>query len=60
MLTKSIPGEHIAVIAGEAMDPRRTIKKTVKPVFWRMFTFFVVNIWLVGVSSSRPSHMTRC
>lgn len=42
-------GEHIAVIAGEAMDPRRTIKKTVKPVFWRMFTFFVVNIWLVGM-----------
>lgn len=30
-------------------DPRRTIKKTVRPVFWRMFTFFVVNIWLVGM-----------
>lgn len=42
-------GEHIAVIAGEAKDPRRTIKKTVRPVFWRMFTFFVVNIWLVGM-----------
>ncbi|KAL4875736.1 amino acid permease/ SLC12A domain-containing protein [Aspergillus karnatakaensis] len=42
-------GEHIAVIAGEVADPRRTIKKTVRPVFWRMFTFFVVNIWLVGM-----------
>ncbi|OKO96647.1 hypothetical protein PENSUB_10822 [Penicillium subrubescens] len=42
-------GEHIAVIAGEVADPRQTIKKTVRPVFWRMFTFFVVNIWLVGL-----------
>ncbi|KAJ5962952.1 hypothetical protein N7501_007893 [Penicillium viridicatum] len=42
-------GEHIAVIAGEVADPRRTIKKTVRPVFWRMFTFFVVNVWLVGM-----------
>lgn len=37
------------MIAGEVADPRRTIKKTVRPVFWRMFTFFVVNIWLVGM-----------
>ncbi|KAJ5758543.1 hypothetical protein N7520_005699 [Penicillium odoratum] len=42
-------GEHIAVIAGEVANPRQTIKKTVRPVFWRMFTFFVVNIWLVGM-----------
>ncbi|KAL4951019.1 amino acid permease/ SLC12A domain-containing protein [Aspergillus filifer] len=42
-------GEHIAVIAGEVASPRNTIKKTVRPVFWRMFTFFVVNIWLVGM-----------
>ncbi|KAJ5281795.1 Amino acid/polyamine transporter I [Penicillium angulare] len=42
-------GEHIAVIAGEIAKPRQTIKKTVRPVFWRMFTFFVVNIWLVGM-----------
>lgn len=45
----TLPGEHIAVIAGEVADPRHTIKKTVRPVFWRMFTFFVVNIWLVGM-----------
>lgn len=42
-------GEHIAVIAGEVANPRSTIKKTIRPVFWRMFTFFVVNIWLVGM-----------
>ncbi|KAL4745903.1 hypothetical protein BDW72DRAFT_198215 [Aspergillus terricola var. indicus] len=42
-------GEHIAVIAGEVASPRTTIRKTLRPVFWRMFTFFVVNIWLVGM-----------
>ncbi|KAJ5150102.1 Amino acid/polyamine transporter I [Penicillium atrosanguineum] len=49
-------GEHIAVIAGEVANPRSTIKKTVRPVFYRMFTFFVVNIWLVGmcISSEDP------
>lgn len=41
-------GEHIAIIAGEAKDPRKTIKATVYPIFWRMFAFFVFNIWLVG------------
>ena len=45
----TVSGEHIAVIAGEIANPRQTIKKTVRPVFWRMFTFFVVNIWLVGM-----------
>ncbi|KAK7524851.1 amino acid transporter [Phyllosticta citriasiana] len=42
-------GEHIAVMAGEANDPRETVKRSVRPLFWRMFTFFVVNIWLVGM-----------
>lgn len=37
------------MIAGEAADPRRTLKKTIRPVFWRMFMFFVLNIWLVGM-----------
>lgn len=37
------------MIAGEVANPRNTIKKTIRPVFWRMFTFFVVNIWLVGM-----------
>ncbi|KAK7730670.1 hypothetical protein SLS57_001500 [Botryosphaeria dothidea] len=42
-------GEHIAVMAGEAKDPRETVKRSVRPLFWRMFAFFVVNIWLVGM-----------
>ncbi|KAF2089928.1 amino acid transporter [Saccharata proteae CBS 121410] len=42
-------GEHIAVMAGEAKDPRETVKRAVRPLFWRMFAFFVVNIWLVGM-----------
>ncbi|KAI7488804.1 hypothetical protein KC351_g1746 [Hortaea werneckii] len=42
-------GEHIAVIAGEAKEPRKTVKSTIYPIFWRMFSFFVLNIWLVGM-----------
>ncbi|TVY35286.1 Amino-acid permease [Lachnellula subtilissima] len=45
-------GEHIAVIAGEAMTPRKTIKSTIRPLFWRMGSFFVLNIWLVGMCVS--------
>lgn len=44
-----LEGEHIAIIAGEAMNPRKTIKGTIKPVFWRMFSFFILNIWLLGM-----------
>ncbi|KAL4861451.1 amino acid permease/ SLC12A domain-containing protein [Aspergillus spectabilis] len=29
--------------------PRRTVKRSVSPLFWRMFLFYVVNIWLVGM-----------
>lgn len=35
--------------AGEMQDPRRTVKRSVQPLFWRMFLFYVVNIWLVGM-----------
>ncbi|KAL5330318.1 hypothetical protein ACEPPN_003845 [Leptodophora sp. 'Broadleaf-Isolate-01'] len=49
-------GEHIAIIAGEAISPRGTIKKTIYPIFWRMFTFFVVNIWLVGMCVPYNDH----
>jgi amino acid transporter len=38
------------------MTPRKTIKGTIRPLFWRMGTFFILNIWLVGmcVSSDDP------
>ncbi|KAI9731033.1 MAG: hypothetical protein M1834_005496 [Cirrosporium novae-zelandiae] len=38
---------YIAVCAGEMINPRRTIKKAIQPLFWRMVLFYVVNIWLV-------------
>ncbi|KAI0477219.1 amino acid permease/ SLC12A domain-containing protein [Xylariaceae sp. FL0804] len=41
--------QHIAMIAGEAKTPRKTIKSVVMPIFWRIFTFFILNIWLVGM-----------
>ncbi|KAK4939849.1 hypothetical protein LTR10_019916 [Elasticomyces elasticus] len=45
-------GEIIAVCAGEAANPRQAVKKSVRPLFWRMGSFFVVNIWLVGMCVS--------
>ncbi|CZR59171.1 uncharacterized protein PAC_09063 [Phialocephala subalpina] len=39
----------VAMTAGEMRDPRRTVKRSIKPLFYRSFTFFVVNIWLVGM-----------
>lgn len=47
--THRVLGEHIAIIAGEAIEPRKTVRKAVKPIYWRMVAFFVVNIWLVGM-----------
>ena len=41
--------QHIAIVAGEAAQPRQSIKAVVMPIFWRIFTFYVVNIWLVGM-----------
>ncbi|KAL4794092.1 amino acid permease/ SLC12A domain-containing protein [Aspergillus venezuelensis] len=39
----------VAITAGEMQDPRRTVKRSVNPLFWRMFLFYIVNIWLVGM-----------
>jgi yeast amino acid transporter len=54
-------GEIIAVCAGEAVNPREAVKKSVQPLFWRMGAFFVVNIWLVGmcVSPDNPKLLTE-
>lgn len=41
--------QHIAIIAGEAISPRKTVKSVVMPIFWRIFLFFILNIWLVGM-----------
>ncbi|GME36576.1 putative amino acid permease protein [Neofusicoccum parvum] len=39
----------LALTAGEMQQPRRTVKRSIGPLFWRMFLFYVVNIWLVGM-----------
>ncbi|PWN50577.1 amino acid transporter [Violaceomyces palustris] len=45
-------GEHIAVAAGEAKDPRRAVKKAVAPICLRMIMFFIVNIFLVTLNTA--------
>ncbi|KAL4937004.1 hypothetical protein BDV06DRAFT_227368 [Aspergillus oleicola] len=39
----------VAITAGEMKDPRSTVRRSVNPLFWRMFLFYIVNIWLVGM-----------
>lgn len=39
----------MAITAGEMKDPRRTVKRSVNPLFWRMFLFYIGNIWLAGM-----------
>ncbi|KAL4780065.1 amino acid permease/ SLC12A domain-containing protein [Aspergillus varians] len=39
----------VAITAGEMQDPRRTVKRSINPLFFRMFVFYIVNIWLVGM-----------
>ncbi|CZT21820.1 probable amino acid transporters [Ramularia collo-cygni] len=48
--------EMCVIAAGEAQDPRRNIPKAVRRVFWRILTFYVLAIFLVGlcVSSKDP------
>lgn len=45
--------QHIAIIAGEAVAPRKTVRSVVMPIFWRIFSFFILNIWLVGMCVPR-------
>ncbi|RDW73554.1 hypothetical protein BP6252_07461 [Coleophoma cylindrospora] len=42
-------GDYIAIIAPEVKEPRETVRATIGPLFWRMASFFVLNIWLVGM-----------
>ncbi|KAL3452697.1 amino acid permease-domain-containing protein [Aspergillus insuetus] len=39
----------VATVASEMKVPQRTVRRSVSPLFWRMFMFYVVNIWLVGM-----------
>ena len=49
VLTFEFIAGWVAITAGEMKDPRRTVKRSVNPIFWRMFLFYWVNMWLVGM-----------
>lgn len=47
----------VVVAAGKAEDPRRSIPKAVRRVFWRIALFYLASVFLVGlcVSSRDPA-----
>jgi amino acid transporter len=49
--------ELVGLAAAEAADPRKTLPKATKQVFWRITTFYVLSLFLVGliVPSNDPN-----
>jgi lysine-specific permease len=41
--------EIVGVAAGESEDPAKTVPKAVKSIFWRIFLFYVLAIFVVGL-----------
>ena len=41
--------ETVAVAAGEAADPARTIPRAIRQTFWRILLFYVLAILIIGV-----------
>jgi len=41
--------ETVAVAAGEATDPARTIPRAIRQTFWRILLFYVLAILIIGV-----------
>ncbi|OMP83598.1 putative amino-acid permease [Diplodia seriata] len=41
--------EMVGLAAAEAANPRRSLPKATKQAFWRIFLFYVVNIFIVGL-----------
>ncbi len=41
--------ESVVVSAGEAQDPRRTLPKAIRRVFWRIVFFYVLGTLAIGV-----------
>ena len=41
--------ELVGLAAAEAADPRKSIPKAIKQVFWRITFFYVVSLFLVGL-----------
>ena len=49
--------ELVGLAAAEAADPRKSLPKATKQVFWRITTFYVLSLFLVGLilPSDNPS-----
>lgn len=41
--------ELVGLAAAESMNPRKAIPQATKQVFWRIFFFYVVNLFIVGL-----------
>lgn len=42
--------ESIAITAGETRDPARQLPRVVKNVFWRILSFYILSILLIGLN----------
>ncbi|GMK53478.1 hypothetical protein CspeluHIS016_0100640 [Cutaneotrichosporon spelunceum] len=42
--------ESIAITAGETKNPRKTMPRVVKNVFWRILLFYLISILLIGLN----------
>lgn len=42
--------EMVGLAAAEAADPRKSLPKAVKQVFWRIAIFYIVNLLIVGLN----------
>ena len=42
--------ESICLTAGEQKNPVRTMPTVVKAVFWRVVTFYVISVFLIGIN----------
>ncbi|BDD59373.1 hypothetical protein MPDQ_003057 [Monascus purpureus] len=42
--------EMVGLAAAEAADPRKSLPKAVKQVFWRITIFYIVNLLIVGLN----------
>ena len=40
--------EVVAVTAGESDDPKKSMPKAIKQVFWRILLFYVLSIAVIG------------
>eukprot|EP00842_Homolaphlyctis_polyrhiza_P005350 jgi/Hompol1/5816/HPOL_002124-RA len=52
--------ELVGVTAGEAVDPQKSVPKAIKSTFWRIFLFYVVAIFVMGlvIRNDDPSLLT--